>query len=360
MSEIGASISIGVLAALAVLLVYLIAARVGRWQPRPQYRSQNGQAPQQGGYGQGGQPGTQSYDQATRAYDQATRAYDQNTRAYGQGAYGQGAYGQGAYGNEDETRVMPTAGADAEPRATKADLTQNISYSGQLVEQNRRAASASNGDTLAVFTYIAGAALIAVIAFVFFNNLLLPATIGALAGAIICVALASTYTLKSLDFWPDNSTITIINLLVALAASVTMFIGAQRTERDGFNLNSITDSFDPLPFSEGFSAFAMSIGDRVVQFFTDYGFLGFVFFLLMAVGFIIVVVLAAKSLVDVMDWRIFSNFGHFVTDRPMSHSRAVRFQSSKVSHTVTSIVLCVIAVLCATGTLYDAFTWFTR
>lgn len=348
MSEIGASISIGVLAALAVLLVYLIAARVGRWQPRPQYRSQNGQAPQQGGYGQGGQPGTQSYDQATRAYDQSTRAY------------GQGAYGQGAYGNEYETRVMPTAGADAEPRATKAELTQNISYSGQLVEQNRRAATASNGDTLAVFTYIAGAALIAIIAFVFFNNLLLPATIGALAGAIICVALASTYTLKSLDFWPDNSTITIINLLVALAASVTMFIGAQRTERDGFNLNSITDSFEPLPFSEGFSAFAMSIGDRVVQFFTDYGFLGFVFFLLMAIGFIIVVVLAAKSLVDVMDWRIFSNFGHFVTDRPMSHSRAVRFQSSKVSHTVTSIVLCVIAVLCATGTLYDAFTWFTR
>ena len=105
-----------------------------------------------------------------------------------------------------------------------------------MVETNRRAATSSNGDTLAVFTYIFGAALIAVIAFVFFNNLLLPATVGALAGAIICVALASTYTLKSLEFWPDNSTITIINLLVALAASVAMFIGAEQTERDGFTL----------------------------------------------------------------------------------------------------------------------------
>ena len=44
----------------------------------------------------------------------------------------------------------------------------------------------------------------------------------------------------------------------------------------------------------------------------------------------------------------------------MSYSRAVRFQTSKVSHTVTSLVLAVIAVLAATGLLYDGFTWFTR
>src|SRR5699024_12614415 len=77
-------------------------------------------------------------------------------------------------------------------------------------------------------------------------------------------------------------------------------------------------------------------------------------------GCVIVVTLAAKSLIDVMDWRIFAQFGHFVTDRPMSYSRAVRFQTSKVSHTVTSIVLGIIAVLAATGMLYDGFTWFTR
>ncbi|MGO3247113.1 MAG: hypothetical protein ACTIKI_12530, partial [Brevibacterium aurantiacum] len=239
-------------------------------------------------------------------------------------------------------------------------LRDNIGQSGQMVETNRRAATSSNGDTLAVFTYIFGAALIAVIAFVFFNNLLLPATVGALAGAIICVALASTYTLKSLEFWPDNSTITIINLLVALAASVAMFIGAEQTERDGFTLGRITDSFAALPFSEGFTGFATAIADRVVEFFREFGFMGFIFLILMGVGCIIVFTLAAKSLIDVMDWRIFVQFGRFVTDRPMSHSRAVRFQSSKVSHTVTSIILAGIAVLCATGMAYDGFTWFTR
>src|SRR5699024_4722355 len=144
--------------------------------------------------------------------------------------------------------------------------------------------------------------------------------------------------------------ITIINLLVALAASIFMYIGAVQTQRDGTSLNSITDSFAPLPFSEGFSGFAMAIGDRVVTFFQDFGFFGFVFLLFMGIGCLIVV----------MDWRIFAQFGHFVTDRPMSYSRAVRFQTSKVSHTVTSIVLGIIAVLAATGMLYDGFTWFTR
>ena len=344
MSEIGASISIGVLAALVVLLVYLVASRVGRWQPRQQPRNPNGLTPPQQGYGQGNRPGPGSYDQPTRVYGQPTAPYNQPERVYGLG--------------EDETRVLPAH--DENPRATKEELRQNIGYSGQMVEANRRAATSSNGDTLAVFTYIFGAALIAVVAFVFFNNLLLPATIGALGGAIICVALASTFTLKSLVFWPDNSTITIINLLIALAASVAMYIGADRTERDGFNLNGITDSFEPLPFSDGFSSFAIAIVDRVVDFFRDYGFTGFVFLLFMGIGCIIVFTLAAKSLIDVMDWRIFVQFGQFVTDRPMSHSRAVRFQSSKVSHTVTSIILGAIAVLCATGLLYDAFTWFTR
>ncbi|MBR7504237.1 hypothetical protein KCW65_29580, partial [Mycobacterium tuberculosis] len=80
-----------------------------------------------------------------------------------------------------ETRVMPTA--DADEKATTAELAQNIAYSGQMIAQNRRAATSSSGDTLAVFTYILGAALLAAIAFVFFNNLLLPATVGALVGA---------------------------------------------------------------------------------------------------------------------------------------------------------------------------------
>ena len=70
--------------------------------------------------------------------------------------------------------------------------------------------------------------------------------------------------------------------------------------------------------------------------------------------------MCSSDLIDVMDWRIFAQFGHNVTDRPMSYSRAVRFQTSKVSHTVTSLVLAVIAVLAATGLLYDGFTWFTR
>lgn len=362
MSELGASISIGVLAALVVLIIYIIAARIGRWQPAPQRGPQGGQT--QPGYGPGGtgQPGHApgsrprggSYDQSTRAYDQPTRAYDQSTRAYNQQP--ERVYGM----TEDETRVMPAAGTDSDERATKAQLRDNIGQSGQMVETNRRAATSSNGDTLAVFTYIFGAALIALVAFVFFNNLLLPATVGALAGAIICVALASTYTLKSLEFWPDNSTITIINLLVALAAAVAMFIGAERTERDGYSLGRITDSFNPLPFSEGFTGFATAIADRVVEFFREFGFMGFIFLLLMGIGCVIVVTLAAKSLIDVMDWRIFAQFGRFVTDRPMSHSRAVRFQSSKVSHTVTSIILAGIAVLCATGMAYDGFTWFTR
>ncbi|MGO2615845.1 MAG: hypothetical protein ACTH9B_11360 [Brevibacterium aurantiacum] len=364
MSELGASISIGVLATLVVLIIYLIASRIGRWQPAPQRRPQGGQVPQRPGYGPGGYgqqghaPGARprggSYDQSTLAYNQPTQAYDQTTRAYPQQP-------ERVYGiSEDETRVLPATGADTDSRATKAELRDNIGQSGQMIETNRRAATSSNGDTLAVFTYIFGAALIAVIAFVFFNNLLLPATVGALAGAIICVALASTYTLKSLEFWPDNSTITIINLLVALAASVAMFIGAEQTERDGFTLGRITDSFAALPFSEGFTGFATAIADRVVEFFREFGFMGFIFLILMGVGCIIVFTLAAKSLIDVMDWRIFVQFGRFVTDRPMSHSRAVRFQSSKVSHTVTSIILAGIAVLCATGMAYDGFTWFTR
>ncbi|PCC47482.1 hypothetical protein [Brevibacterium aurantiacum] len=357
MSELGASISIGVLAALVVLIVYLIASRVGRWQPAPQRRPEGGQSAPQQGYGPGGygQPGHGPGSRPRGGYsEQPTRAYDQPTRAYGNQP--ERVYGM----SEDETRVMPAVGADADSRATKAELRDNIGQSGQMVEANRRAATSSNGDTLAVFTYIFGAALIALVAFVFFNNLLLPATVGALAGAIICVALASTYTLKSLEFWPDNSTITIINLLVALAAAVAMFIGAERTERDGYSLGRITDSFAALPFSEGFTGFATAIADRVVEFFREFGFMGFIFLLLMGIGCVIVVTLAAKSLIDVMDWRIFAQFGRFVTDRPMSHSRAVRFQSSKVSHTVTSIILAGIAVLCATGMAYDGFTWFTR
>ncbi|MGJ7561347.1 hypothetical protein [Brevibacterium casei] len=333
MSEIGANISIGVLAAIVVILIYLLAAKVGKWQPAPEHRGPGGQ-----GYGQPGYPEQGS----PRGYGQPPRRRD--VRGYS--------------ADEAETRVMPTA--DADEKATTAELAQNIGYSGQMIAQNRRAATSSSGDTLAVFTYILGAALLAAIAFVFFNNLLLPATVGALVGAIVCVALAATYTIKSLDFWPDNSTITIINLGVALAAALVMYIGASRTERDRMTLNSIMDSFDPLPMSEGFSGFAAAVGDRVVRFFTDYGFLGFVFLLFMAVGCIIVVTLAAKSLIDVMDWRIFAQFGRNVTDRPMAYSRAERFQASKVSHTVTSIVLAGIAVLCATGLAYDGFTWFTR
>jgi hypothetical protein len=343
MNELGAGISIGVLAALVVFVIYFIGAKLGRWQPR----SQSGGPGAQGGYTQGG--------------------YQQNGQ--NQGGYNQYNQPTRVYGNDDATRVLPNGSGygagddfdpDDEPRATKAELAGNIQYSGQMVEANRRAATASNGDTFAVFTYIFGAALIAVVAFVFFNNLLLPATIGALTGAIICVALSATYTIKSLDFWPDNATITIINLIVALLASIFMYIGSVQTQRDNVSLGTITDSFDALPFSDGFSAFALAIGDRVVTFFKDFGFLGFIFLLFMGIGCIIVFTLAAKSLVDVMDWRIFAQFGHYVTDRPMSYSRAVRFQTIEVSHTVTSIVLAVIAVLASTGTLYDAFTWFTR
>ncbi|WP_432790007.1 hypothetical protein QYM46_17580 [Brevibacterium sp. K11IcPPYGO002] len=343
MNELGAGISIGVLAALVVFVIYFIGAKLGRWQPR----NPNGGAGAQGGYPQ--------------------------AQGYGQNPYGQSGYSQSGrqWSSEDETRVLPNnaQGYDAQgyddvdadqPRATKRELAANIQHSGQMIEANRRAATAANGDTVAVFTYILGAALIAVVAFVFFNNLLLPATIGALTGAIICVALSATYTIKHLDFWPDNATISIINLLVALAASIFMYIGSVQTVRDNISLSTITDSFDALPFSDGFSAFAVAIGDRVVTFFKDFGFLGFVFLLFMGIGCIIVFTLAAKSLVDVMDWRIFAQFGHNVTDRPMSHSRAVRFQTSKVSHTVTSLVLAVIAVLAATGLLYDGFTWFTR
>lgn len=337
MSEIGANISIGVLAAIVVILIYLLAAKVGKWQPAPEHRGQEGQRYGQQGYGQQGNP--QGY---APGYGEQPRRRD--VRGYS--------------ADEAETRVMPTS--DVDEKATTAELAQNIAYSGQMIAQNRRAATSSSGDTLAVFTYILGAALLAAIAFVFFNNLLLPATVGALVGAIVCVALAATYTIKSLDFWPDNSTITIINLGVALAAALVMYIGASRTERDRMTLNSIMDSFDPLPMSEGFSGFAAAVGDRVVRFFTDYGFLGFVFLLFMAIGCIIVVTLAAKSLIDVMDWRIFAQFGRNVTDRPMAYSRAERFQASKVSHTVTSIVLAGIAVLCATGLAYDGFTWFTR
>ena len=342
MNELGAGISIGVLAALVVFVIYFIGAKLGRWQPRN---------PASVGGAQGGYPQTQGY---------------------GQNPYGQPGYNQSGrpWSSEDETRVLPSnaQGYNAQgydddadlPRATKNELAANVQHSGQMIEANRRAATAANGDTVAVFTYILGAALIAVVAFVFFNNLLLPATIGALTGAIICVALSATYTIKHLDFWPDNATISIINLLVALAASIFMYIGSVQTVRDNISLSTITDSFDALPFGDGFSAFAVAIGDRVVTFFKDFGFFGFVFLLFMGIGCIIVFTLAAKSLVDVMDWRIFAQFGHNVTDRPMSYSRAVRFQTSKVSHTVTSLVLAVIAVLAATGLLYDGFTWFTR
>jgi hypothetical protein len=347
MNELGAGISVGVLAALVVFVIYFIGAKIGRWQPRVQPGRQGAQ----GGYPQNQQRGPGGYDQ----YNQPTRAYggEDETRVLpgnaGYGNTGNGGYGDNGFDTDDEL-----------PRATKTELAGNIQYSGQMIEANRRAATAANGDTIAVLTYIVGAALIAVIAFVFFNNLLLPATIGALTGAIICVALSATYTLKHLDFWPDNATITIINLIVALAASIFMYIGSVQTQRDNMTLGTITDSFDALPFSDGFSAFAVAIGDRVVTFFKDFGFLGFVFLLFMGIGCIIVFTLAAKSLVDVMDWRIFAQFGHNVTDRPMSYSRAVRFQTNKVSHTVTSIVLAIIAVLAATGMLYDGFTWFTR
>lgn len=339
MNELGAGISIGVLAALVVFVIYLIGAKLGRWQPG----TQSGRPGTHGGYPQehGG------YSQPTRQWgnDDATRVLPNGSQGYG------GGYDDAGYDDSREADL---------PRATKSELAANIQHSGQMVEANRRAATASNGDTFAVFTYIFGAALIAVVAFVFFNNLLLPATIGALTGAIICVALSATYTLKNLDFWPDNATISIINLIVALIASIFMYIGSVQTQRDNMSLGTITDSFDALPFSEGFSAFAVAIGDRVVTFFKDFGFFGFVFLLFMGIGCIIVFTLAAKSLIDVMDWRIFAQFGHFVTDRPMSYSRAVRFQTSKVSHTVTSLVLAIIAVLAATGMLYDGFTWFTR
>src|SRR5699024_379752 len=236
MNELGAGISIGVLAALVVFVIYLIAAKLGRWQPRSQPGGPGagyGQAPQnQGGYGQGG-------------HNQPTRAWS----------------------SEDETRVLPahargydTAGYDdrdaVPPRATKAELAQNIQYSGQMIEANRRAATSSNGDTFAVFTYIFGAALIAVVAFVFFNNLLLPATIGALTGAIICGALPAPYTLYTLDFWPDTATSPITNRLGARAASIFLYSGAVPTQRVGTSLNSITDSSAPLPCREGFSGFA--------------------------------------------------------------------------------------------------------
>ncbi|MGC2939584.1 MULTISPECIES: hypothetical protein [unclassified Brevibacterium] len=344
MNELGAGISIGVLAALVVFVIYFIGAKIGRWQPRN---------PAVGPGAQGG-------------YPQAQGGYGQNP--YTQSGYGQSGYTQSGrpWSSEDETRVLPSSAqgyddVDGEtPRAKKNELAANIQHSGQMIEANRRAATAANGDTVAVFTYILGAALIAVVAFVFFNNLLLPATIGALTGAIICVALSATYTIKHLDFWPDNATISIINLLVALAASIFMYIGSVQTVRDNISLSTITDSFDALPFSDGFSAFAVAIGDRVVTFFKDFGFFGFVFLLFMGIGCIIVFTLAAKSLIDVMDWRIFAQFGHNVTDRPMSYSRAVRFQTNKVSHTVTSLVLAAIAVLAATGLLYDGFTWFTR
>ncbi|MFC9442731.1 MULTISPECIES: hypothetical protein [Brevibacterium] len=348
MAEIGANLSIGVLAAIVVILIYVLAAKVGKWYPAPEYRGPGGAQPGQPGYGQQGQPGYDQQGYAQQGYGQPgqppTQQRRRDMRAYS--------------ADEAETRVMSTTEDDE--KATTAELTQNIAHSGQMIAQNRRAATAGNGDTLAVFTYILGAGLLAAIAFVFFNNLLLPATVGALVGAIICVALAATYTIRNLDFWPDNSTITIINLGVALAAALVMYIGASRTERDRMTLNSIMDSLDPLPLGEGFSGFITAIGDRVVTFFETYGFLGFVFLLFMAIGAIIVFTLAAKSLIDVMDWRIFAQFGHNVTDRPMAYSRAERFQSSKVSHTVTSIVLAGIAVLAATGLLYDGFTWFTR
>src|SRR5699024_12862556 len=112
--------------------------------------------------------------------------------------------------------------------------------------------------------------------------------------------------------------------------------------------------------SDGLSRVARTTGDRGATCVQDFGFFGFVFLLFMGIGCVIVVTLAAKSLIDVMACRIFAQFGHFVTYRPMPYSRAVRFQTSKVSHTVTSIVLGIIAVLAATGMLYDGFTWFTR
>ncbi len=333
MSEIGANISIGVLAAIVVILIYLLAAKVGKWRPAPEHRGPGGQ-----GYGQPGYP----EQGGPRGYGQPPRRRD--VRGYS--------------ADEAETRVMPTA--DADEKATTAELAQNIAYSGQMIAQNRRAATSSSGDTLAVFTYILGAALLAAIAFVFFNNLLLPATVGALVGAIVCVALAATYTIKSLDFWPDNSTITIINLGVALAAALVMYIGASRTERDRMTLNSIMDSFDPA--ADERRVLGIRRGRRRPR--------REVLHRLRLPRLRLPPLHGRRShhrrhprrevLIDVMDWRIFAQFGRNVTDRPMAYSRAERFQASKVSHTVTSIVLAGIAVLCATGLAYDGFTWFTR
>ena len=148
MNELGAGISIGVLAALVVFVIYFVGAKIGRWQPR----NQSAGAGAQGGYPQ--------------------------TQGYGQNPYGQSGYNQSGrpWSSEDETRVLPSNAqgyddVDADlPRATKNELAGNIQHSGQMIEANRRAATAANGDTVAVFTYILGAALIAVVAFVFFNN----------------------------------------------------------------------------------------------------------------------------------------------------------------------------------------------
>src|SRR5699024_6162557 len=106
MNELGAGISIGVLAALVVFVIYLIAAKLGRWQPRSQ---PGGPA---AGYGRAPQI---------------------------QGVYGQGGYNKHprAGSSEDVTRVRPAdaRGYDvrdaAPPRAMKAVLAQNIQYSGQ-------------------------------------------------------------------------------------------------------------------------------------------------------------------------------------------------------------------------------------
>src|SRR5699024_1899438 len=74
MNELGAGISIGVLAALVVFVIYLIAAKLGRWQPR----SQSGGPGTQGGYGPGG------YSQPTRAWssEDETRVLPANARGY--------------------------------------------------------------------------------------------------------------------------------------------------------------------------------------------------------------------------------------------------------------------------------------
>src|SRR5699024_7982705 len=118
MNELGAGISIGVLAALVVFVIYLIAAKLGRWQPRSQPGGPGagyGRAPQtQGGYAQGG-------------YNQPTRAW-----------------------SSDAAPRLPPAVAPAHadrdpapPRATQAELAQNIPYSGQMIEANRRAEASS-------------------------------------------------------------------------------------------------------------------------------------------------------------------------------------------------------------------------